>query len=289
VDPPTFDLQSHSQHSDGALTPAEVVGAATVAGVQLLALSDHDTVDGVEEALAAGAREGVRVVPAVEISSIDHDGRDQHILGYLVDCGDPVLVDRLADYRADRRDRAAAMAQALRELGLELDEASLQRRAEEGKSIGRPHLARAVVKVKANAARLAAEGCSDPSAFLVAYLTEGRPGFRPRTRPSVTEAIDAIHCAGGLAVWAHPFWTAADPASARATLDRFDAAGIDGVECFYITHAREQVELLTVRCDELELLSTGSSDFHGPRHREFSSFRAFSTFGHEPRLGPIAG
>src|SRR5205807_1644733 len=119
---PTFDLQSHSRHSDGELVPAEVVSAAASAGVELLALSDHDTVAGVEEATVAAGRIGIRLVPAVEISAVDPVGADLHILGYLIDTNDPRLIERLAYYRADRERRTETMARTLRELGFELDE-----------------------------------------------------------------------------------------------------------------------------------------------------------------------
>jgi predicted metal-dependent phosphoesterase TrpH len=287
--PPSFDLQSHSQHSDGELPPRGVVAAASAAGVELLALSDHDTVDGIGEAAAAAEELGLRLVPAVEISAIHEGDQDLHILGYLVDHRDPVLLERLEGFRADRRHRADAMSQALRELGFQLDEALLERRVAEGKSIGRPHLAKAVVDHPANAQRLAAEGCSELSAFLVAYLIEGRPAFRPRTVPTVPDSILAIQQAGGLAVWAHPFWDVGEQDAVLGTIDRFRGWGLNGVECFYPTHTRAQVEVLADRCAELDLLRTGSADFHGPNHREFSRFRAFTTYGREPELGPIAG
>jgi hypothetical protein len=289
TDPPTFDLQSHSVHSDGALSAREVVEAAAAAGVELLSLSDHDSVDGVAEALDAASAQGIVVAPAVEISALDDELRDQHILGYMVDHTDPVLCERLESYREDREQRATRMADALKELGYELDEESLAARAAEGKSIGRPHLARAVVTHPANARRLEQEGLTDPSAFLVEYLIEGKPAFRSRTIPSVPESIEAIHDAGGVAIWAHPYWTIPERHTVIPMVDDLHARGIDGVECFYITHTREEVELLLDRCDALGMLITGSSDFHGPGHREFSQFRAFSTYGREPRLGPIAG
>ncbi len=286
---PTFDLQSHSRHSDGALAPHEVVAAAAQAGVELLALSDHDSVDGVPEARSAAMDAGIRLVSAVEISAIDRGQSDLHILGYLVDDRDPVLLSRLEGYRAQREGRAHAMAQALRELGFELDQEALDIRAAQGKSIGRPHLAQAVVSHPANAQRLAAEQREEATAFLVAYLIEDRPAFRPREGPSVPDAIDAIHGAGGVAVWAHPFWDIPDAAAVLETVDRFRSFGIDGVECFYPTHGPEQAALLDDRCAELGLLTTGSSDYHGPAHRSFAQFRAFSTYGREPTLGPIAG
>jgi predicted metal-dependent phosphoesterase TrpH len=286
-DAPTFDLQSHSRHSDGALAAGEVVAAAAEAGVELLALTDHDTVDGVREAAGAAAQVGIRLVTGVEISALDETGLDLHILGYLIDDRDPELLGRLELYRADRERRNQAMIAALRELGFELDEAPLERRLANGKPIGRPHIAAAVTEHPANAERLLSEGLAEPSAFLGAYLADDGPALRPRQLPSVREAIDAIHDAGGVAVWAHPFWDVSAPAEVLAAIDRFRADGIDGVECFYLTHTAEQTTLAAERCAELGLLSTGSSDFHGPQHRMMSRFRAFSTYGLTPQLGPI--
>jgi predicted metal-dependent phosphoesterase TrpH len=211
-----------------------------------------------------------------------------HILGYGIDHRDPELGERLASFRADRESRADAMADVLRELGYELDDSVLRQRVQQGKTVGRPHLAQAVVGHPGNAERLEREGLSEPTAFLVEYLIEGRPAFRTRTHPTVPDAIEIIHAAGGVAIWAHPFWDVKEPGEVLAAIDRYRAAGLDGVEVFYVAHDREQTELLVSRCAELGLLSTGSSDFHGPDHRHFASFRAFSTFGHEPVLGPIA-
>ena len=288
TDRPTFDLQAHSRHSDGALAPAEVVAAAAAAGVRLLALSDHDTVDGVAEALAAGREHGVRVVTATELSSIDPAGRDLHILGYGIDPADAGLAAALAEFRADRGRRAERMATALRELGFELDERGIEARLAAGQPVGRPHLAQAVVDAAANTHRLKEENLNDASDFLVAYLIEGRPAFRDREIPTVADAVAAIHAAGGVAVWAHPFWDVADPDDVLATVDRFQGLGIDGVEAFYVTHTREQTELLVGRCADGGLLTTGSSDFHGPDHPRFNAFLSFSLFGLDPDLGPIA-
>jgi predicted metal-dependent phosphoesterase TrpH len=286
-EPPTFDLQSHSLYSDGALAPREVVARAAEAGVELLALSDHDTIDGVEAAMEAAGEHGIQLVSAVEISTVDPAGGDLHILGYGIDHRDPGLVATLSEFRADRERRAWAMVDALHELGFEVDAEALRRRSAGDKSLGRPHIAAAVVEHPANAARLAAEGRTDPILFLKAYLIEGRPAFRLREQPTVAKAIECIHQAGGMAIWAHPFWDVSADAEVLATIDRFRGLGIDGVECFYATHTRLQTNLLVKRCAELEMLTTGSSDFHGPDHRAFSRFRAFSTFGLTPTLGPI--
>jgi 3',5'-nucleoside bisphosphate phosphatase len=288
--PPRFDLQSHSTHSDGALPATEVVARAADAGVEMLALSDHDTVSGVSEAIAAGEQHALRVVPAVEISAVDADapvGRELHILGYDIDHTAPRLTERLATFLADREQRTLRMAAALRELGFELDEREISARVAEGQPIGRPHLAEAVLSAPANGERLKAEGIDDIGSFIRAYLIEGKPAFRLRQTPTVAEAVEAIHEAGGVAVWAHPFWDIADDREVLSSIERFQGLGIDGVEAFYVTHTREQTELLAARCSAAGLLSTGSSDFHGPENRLFSRFLAFETYDLEPNLGPI--
>jgi 3',5'-nucleoside bisphosphate phosphatase len=286
---PTFDLQSHSDRSDGALAPAEVVRHAAHAGVELLALTDHDTVDGVEEALDAARREGLRLVPAAELSAVHEDEEDLHVLGYGLDHRDAALREGLADYREDRVKRSERMGERLRELGWEIDEAPLRERRAAGRSTGRPHLAAAAFTHPANADRLAEEELADASALLVAYLIPGRPAYLPRTRPTVPEAIEVIHAAGGVAVWAHPFWDIDASGVVLKAIDGFRTAGLDGVEVFYPCHSCEQVELLAAHCDRHGLLQTGSADFHGPEHRIFDRFRAFDLCGREPVLGPIAG
>jgi 3',5'-nucleoside bisphosphate phosphatase len=289
---PTFDLQSHSTFSDGTLSPGDVVAHAAVAGVELLALTDHDTLSGVSQALAAGVEHGVRVIPAIEISAVD-DGasepRELHILGYLVDHQDAAFNATLGHFLSDREQRTLRMADALRELGWQLDEREINTRLEAGKPIGRPHLANAVLGHTANSERLLAEQIDDVGSLIRAYLIEGRPAFRMRQTPTVANAVEAIHQAGGVAIWAHPFWDLTDPREALETIDRFVELGMDGVEAFYISHTREQTELLAERTAELGLLSTGSADFHGPENKLFNRFRAFETFGRTPNFGPIAG
>ncbi len=289
--PPRFDLQSHSTHSDGALPAAEVVKLASEAGVELLALSDHDTISGVAEAIEAGERYGVRVVPAVEISAVDADSpvpRELHILGYKIDHTGPPMTERLVDFLADREQRTLRMRDALRDVGFELDEAELEQRIAEGKPIGRPHLAAAVLGAPANARRLQDEEIDDVGSLIRGYLIEGKPAFRLRETPTVAEAIEAIHDAGGVAIWAHPFWDIEADAEVLSSIERFRALGIDGVEAFYITHDERQTRLLAARCEADGLLSTGSADYHGPDNRLFSQFMAFDTYDLEPNLGPIA-
>jgi predicted metal-dependent phosphoesterase TrpH len=279
---PTFDLQAHSTYSDGALAPAEVVRRAAEAGVELLALTDHDTVDGVSEALTASAAVDVRLVPAAELSAVHGGHEDLHVLGYGIDHTDPRLLERLIDYRGDRARRIHAMADRLRELGFALDETHLQR-----ETLGRPHLADALLSHAANAERLRAEGIAGKNDLFPRYLVPGAIAYVARSRPTVPEAIELIHAAGGVAVWAHPFWDLDDPDETLASLREFASHGLDGVEAFYPTHDAAQTRLLHGFASEHGLLSTGSTDFHGPGHERFDRFRGFSLHGLRPNLGPL--
>ena len=274
--PVRFDLQSHSTRSDGALEPEEVVARAAAAGVELLALTDHDTVDGVEAALRAAREHGIALVPATELSAVHGAHEDFHVCGYGIDHADPAFRERLADWRADRGRRIWAMADCLEALGRRVDRDALAAHEAAGLPLGRPHLADAIRR----------PGETDDVLF-PRYLVPGAAAYVARERPSVPEAVAAIHAAGGVAVWAHPFWDLAEREAVLATLESFVEAGIDGVEVFYVTHTREQTEWLHAQCSERGLLITGSSDFHAPGHERFSGFLAFETYGLEPALGPI--
>jgi hypothetical protein len=258
------------------------VAAAARAGIELLALTDHDATDGVDEALVAGERAGIRVVPAAELSVLDHLAEDFHVCAYLVDHRASRWTGALEELRADRLARGLRMADALEEAGLALDRAPLEARAAAGRPLGRPHLARAVLDAPGNAGRLAAEELRTVGDVIEAYLIPGTPGYRRRTMPSVAEAVGLIHDAGGVAVWAHPFWDVTDPARVVGIIDEL---GVDGVECFYRTHTREQTILLHAACRARGLLVTGSADFHG--RDPFDAFLAFETHGLAADLGPI--
>jgi predicted metal-dependent phosphoesterase TrpH len=283
-----IDLQSHSRHSDGALEVGDLVARAAAAGVELLALSDHDTVDGVAEALEAAAANGIALLPATEISAVDAGYEDLHVLGYGIDHRDQRLLERLHGARADREARAESMAGLLEGLGYAVEHEALAARRAAGKPIGRPHLAAAVLAHPENAERLAAEGHTDVSSFIPAYLIPGAPAYARRTRPTVAEAIGWIHDAGGMAFWAHPFWDIAADVEVLLALDRYRAMGLDGVECFYVTHDAHQTVLLADRALELGLLRSASSDYHGPEHRLFNRFLAYELHGRTPELGELA-
>jgi predicted metal-dependent phosphoesterase TrpH len=257
-----IELQSHSTVSDGQLLPAEVVEKAAEAGVTTLALTDHDAVAGVPDAMAAAERLGVELVPAIEMSCVHEYAEDLHICGYWIDL--EAIGPACERAQQERRDRAGEIVENLRREGFDLTLEDAIREAGAADSIGRPHIARA------------AGATGDLGPFFEEYLVPGAKAFVPRRWPTAAEAIELIHEAGGVAVIAHPYWDISEPAEVE---DLIRSLGADGVETFYPTHSREQTEHLLELCDELELIPTGSSDYHGPTHKTFAKFGDYETYG----------
>ena len=280
-----IDLHAHSSVSDGTERPEELVAAAVEAGLDVLALTDHDSTAGWQEAFQAAQGTGLTVLPGIELST-QQDGASVHLLGYLVDPEHPALVTETERLREERWTRAEAMVQRIA-ADYALDWEDVLAQATPGATIGRPHIADAVLNHPANQERLRAEGISDKNGFFPRYIVPGAIAFVQRTQPTVQDAIEVIHAAGGVAVWAHPFWDIADAEEVLETIAAFADAGLDGVEVFYPSHTAEQTRLLHDTCRERGLLITGSSDFHGPGHGKFSRFQEFERYGLEPELGPI--
>ena len=257
-----IELQSHSTVSDGQLAPAGVVEKAAEAGVATLALTDHDAIAGVAEASAAAQRLGVELVPAIEMSCVHEYAEDLHVCGYWIDLG--AIAPACERAQHERVTRAGEIVEKLRGEGFALHLEDAVREAGDALSIGRPHIARA------------AGATGDLGPFFEEYLVPGAKAFVPRRWPTAEQAIELIHSAAGVAVIAHPYWDISAPGEVD---DLIRSLGADGVETFYPTHSREQTAHLLELCDELGLVSTGSSDYHGPTHKTFSTFGAYETYG----------
>jgi hypothetical protein len=243
---PTVDLHTHSTASDGAASPGDLAGRAAAAGLVAIALTDHDTVDGVTAARAAGAAMGVEVIAGIELSASDGD-QEVHLLGlHLADIA-PIAA-RLDDLRLARRRRAETIVGVLRAAGIPVTlEAVLAEAA--GGAIGRPHIARALI---------AGGWVRDQREAFDRYLGPGRAGNVPKQRLSVSDAIGMVHEAGGVAVVAHP-----GRDGTRARLEALQAAGLDGVEVRHPSHSAEDVARLGALAGHLGLLPSGGSDWHG--------------------------
>jgi 3',5'-nucleoside bisphosphate phosphatase len=257
-----IELQSHSTVSDGQLAPAEVVAQAWEAGVTTLALTDHDAVSGVPEAAEAAKGLGVELVPAVEMSCVHEYAEDLHICGYWVDLEKIAPTCKRA--QQERVSRAEEIIGRLNGWGFEVKIEDAIREAGDALSIGRPHIARA------------AGATGDLGPFFEEYLVPGAKAFVPRRWPTAEQAIALIHEAGGSAVIAHPYWDISEPDEVEDLIRSLKA---NGVETFYPTHTKEQTVHLLKLCDELNLVPTASSDYHGPTHKTFSTFGAYDTYG----------
>lgn len=243
-----LELHAHTHFSDGQLSPAELVEFALERGVTALAITDHDSVEGVAPAQAAAAGR-LEVVPGIEISS-SYEGMDLHILGYFVDPTSQALLTRLASFRDERRQRAVDIVARLAELGVHVDADGIIASAGPG-VVGRPHVAQALLR-----------GGHVPSIEVAfqRYLGSRGEAYVPRPDFPSAEAVRAIREAGGVAVLAHP------GSLARRVVESLAAAGLGGVEVWHPQHGIAAQRRWYETAQALGLVPSGGSDFHGP-HR----------------------
>lgn len=242
-----IDLHMHSTASDGALAPAAVVEAAREAGLSAIALTDHDSVAGVAEAVAAGEPAGVRVVAGCEFS-VSAPWGEMHVLGYFMPVGHDEVEAFLDRCRADRLRRAEVMCGRLRDVGVDVTlDAVLQEAA--GGAVGRPHVARAVVRAGA---------ATDVNDAFDRYLGRNRPGYAEKVLPTFAEVAELVHSVGGVVSAAH----LRDRAN-RQFLDRLKGEGLDAVEVRHPRHGPDIRSRLAGLARTLDLARTGGSDWHG--------------------------
>jgi predicted metal-dependent phosphoesterase TrpH len=244
--PAFVDLHTHSTASDGTLAPEGVIDAAERCGLTALALTDHDTIDGVPAAREAGDRLGIRVIAGVELSAFQEDN-EIHLLALHV-THVASLETRLTGLRTGRYTRAQKIVEKLNTLGipLSLDEVLLQ---SNGGAVGRPHVARALI----------ARGfVHDFREAFTRYLGTAGTAFVARERLSIEDAISISHEAGALAIWAHP-----GDGGRRERLEPLVAAGLDGLEVRHPSHSAEDVKRLQALADFFGLVPSGGSDWHG--------------------------
>jgi 3',5'-nucleoside bisphosphate phosphatase len=242
-----IDLHVHSTASDGSLSPGGVVKRAAAARLRAIALTDHDTLAGIPEALAAGEQYGVRVVGGCEFSAAAPWG-EMHVLGYFLPADSPPLDAFLERCRADRLRRAQEMVQHLQRLGVDLSfESVLQESA--GGAVGRPHVARAIVRHG---------GAIDLGDAFDRFLGRGRPAFVEKTLPQFRTITELVHATGGLVSVAH-----LKERGTRAFIERLKGEGLDAVETRHPSHDPDLRARLTDITLQLGLLRTGGSDWHG--------------------------
>ncbi len=251
--PSAYDLHSHSDRSDGTVSPTAVVERAAENGVAVLALTDHDVTDGIAEAQTAADRVGIDLVPGVEISAT-WDGRTVHIVGLNVDIAHAGLQAGLAALRAERDKRA-------REIGVRLARAGIAgaydgaRQYAHGPILSRTHFARFLVDTGR---------AGDIGRAFKRYLGKGRPGYAPTQWTPMASAVDWIRAAGGRAVLAHPARYPLSAGQMRSLLAEFREAGGEGVEVVSGSHGPGDTDRFARLAREFELLASCGSDYHGP-------------------------
>ncbi|MCE2405403.1 MAG: PHP domain-containing protein [Dehalococcoidia bacterium] len=246
---PIADLHLHTTASDGRLTPTQLIELVAGRGLKGVAVTDHDSTEGLAEAFAAAAAyPDLRVVPGIELST-DVPGNEIHVLAYYIQYTDPGVQERLARFREGRVDRARKMVEKLRELGVEIEWDRVQAIAGEG-AVGRPHLALAMVE----------KGyIKEPREAFDAYIGRNGPAYVEREKLTPVQAVELIRDWGGAAVVAHPGWMPdLDP-----TLEELKRAGLVGMEVYYAQYSPERIRELAAVAANHGLLACGGSDYHG--------------------------
>lgn len=252
--PDLIDLHLHSTRSDGALTPAEVVARAAQEGLRAVALADHDNVDGIEAAMAAGDQLGVEVIAGVELSVVWQQWQDVHLLGYGFDWRYPRLVTALAEFQAFRAERNRKIVERVNQRLAREGRAPIRfERVLElaGGTIGRPHVAKALIE---------AGVVADVESAFRSYLVDCNV---PKRFFPADEAIDLIHAAGGVAVLAHPPFVTRDHGEFRRFLNELVKLGLDGVEVYNSGSSRNECDWYLTEARRRGLIVTGGSDYHG--------------------------
>ncbi|HIJ79980.1 MAG: PHP domain-containing protein [Desulfobulbaceae bacterium] len=246
-----IDLHTHSTCSDGTLSPTALVNHAADRKLTAIALTDHDTVSGVSEALAQGRIRGIEVVPGIEVSS-NYSDTSLHILGYGIDHQDHNFVKFVIDLQQARHTRNLGILDRLQQMGIPIEQEELDHLA--GDQVGRPHFAELLVK----------KGVVNTfqDAF-TGYLKRGCPAFVEHARPQASEVIAQISSAGGLAMLAHPVCIDPSFASIPSLVGNLKQHGLDGLEAYYPSHSNKNTKALKQLADDHNLLVCGGTDFHG--------------------------
>jgi predicted metal-dependent phosphoesterase TrpH len=252
-----IDLHLHTTASDGLCDPATLVDLAWRAGIRTMSVTDHDTLAALSEVERAATASGMRFVPGIEITAV-HDGRDVHVLGYFIDRLDAALAAFLEKQRADRVRRLTAIADRLADMGKPVNRDELLGQRTLDKSLGRPLIAKALVK---------AGYVADMRQAFETLIGDGKPAFVPRVGSCPAEVIGIINRAGGIASLAHPGLLRRDD-----LIPGMIAAGLTAVEAFHSEHDSATTEHYLAFADRHGILVSGGSDYHGEKERRRASF-----------------
>lgn len=247
-----IDLHAHTSASDGTYSPKDLVKLAKSEGIEAIAITDHDTIEGLPEALEAGEKMGVEVIPGVEIS-IDHQPGSMHVLGLFLDIENEKLKEYLTDLQTSRSSRNPRIIEKLNELGLSITMEEVEK-ISGGGQVGRPHIAAALLK---NGHVRTIQHAFDK------YLKKGAVAYFERHRLTREKAVDMIHGAGGLVILAHPHTLGVNGISLDNLMAELKEVGFDGLELFYNSHSPSDEDKLMKIVDKNGFVISGGTDFHG--------------------------
>ncbi len=245
------DLHTHTNFSDGVHTPKELILKVKDAGLDCLSITDHDNVDAIEEAIELGKEYGVDIIPGCEISS-EHNGKETHILAYFINYKNEELLDYLRNFRKERMKRAEKIVQRLNELNIPLKFSEVLKYVKGNASIGRPHIAIALVEGKY---------LDNYYEVFNNYIGDDKQAYVKKPNISSKGAIDLINRCGGLSFIAHPGKSLRD----SNTLFELIENGVDGIEVIHPSHSDYDIEYFRDIASQYFLLESGGSDFHGGR------------------------
>jgi len=255
-----FDLHIHSTFSDGQHSIKELLTMADKNNLNTISVTDHDTIDGVEEAIAHGLALNIRVIPGMEISAEDENEKGIHLLGYGIDHKNQNLLKCLREYQTKRIERAKKMVAYVQELGFVIDWDDVIKLAN-GSSITSPHIAKTVLARKENTNKL--NGISDYGYFIETYLIDKTKYDAGPDKLNIKDAIELIHQANGVSVWAHPVLDYnEDYLALEQSLQSLIKLGLDGIEIFMPAHTENDTHFLQTMAEKYNLLITAGSDFH---------------------------
>lgn len=249
---PGIDLHTHSTASDGSLTPTELIHAAKRVDLEIISLTDHDTTGGLSEAATAATTAGVEFIPGCELSVVSPNG-NMHILGYWIPIGPSELSDTLRFLRDRRHERNHLIMAKLKALGMDISYDDVLA-VSGGDAVGRPHIAQVMH------AKGFVQHVSD--AFKDYLGSEGK-AYVPKEKLGPRQAIELLKSVGATVVLAHPFLLGLEGADLRGVLKQLKAYGLDGIEAYYTLHRPDQTLQYLKMAQDLDLLVTGGSDFHG--------------------------
>lgn len=258
-----IDLHTHTTASDGTLSPSQLVHQAKGLGLDAIAITDHDTVDGVKEGFEEGKKTDLEVVAGVEISVSFL--KEMHILGYFIDIMNPFLLEKLSLLQKYRSERNIHILERLDSLGFHLTVQDLEEAAQ-GQVIGRPHLAKVLYQ----------KGyVSSMEEAFTRYLALGKPAYVPKIKLSPEDGISLINKAKGIAVLAHPKNLMEDKESFEKTLKFLKEQGLKGIEAYYTSHSYQEIKYLLAIANKYGLAVSGGTDFHGSNKAKIQLGRGF--------------